>query len=91
MDAVIGMEGNGPSAGRPKQIGVLLAATDGIALDVVACRIVGLDPAGVPTLQQAAARGWWSGRAEDVRTTGEPLDAVRVYDFVPPAPTATRT
>jgi uncharacterized protein (DUF362 family) len=50
MDAIWAMEGDGPSAGTPKQLNVLGFSTDPIALDAVMCRIISLDPYCVPTL-----------------------------------------
>lgn len=41
MDAVVGMEGNGPSGGDIKQRGLLLASRDGVALDAAACELIG--------------------------------------------------
>ncbi len=84
MDAIVGMEGNGPGGGPPKKIGAILASQDGVVLDVVAARIVGLDPLAVPTLKQAGERGWWSGRAEDIETLGATIQEVFVADFVKP-------
>ena len=86
MDGVVGMEGDGPSAGRPRTVGVVLAGRDGIAIDVIATQIAGISPASVPTLQRAAARGLWSGRPEDVPTLATPLSEVILTDFVPPRP-----
>ncbi len=50
LDAVIGMEGNGPSAGDPRPLGLLMASADAHALDAVLARIWGLDPHQVFTL-----------------------------------------
>jgi NAD-dependent dihydropyrimidine dehydrogenase PreA subunit len=41
MDGIIGMEGNGPSQGKPKKVGVMLVSDDGVALDTVATYITG--------------------------------------------------
>ena len=57
VDAVIGMEGNGPTAGVPRAVGVLLASPSPYALDAVAAALMGLDAGRVPTVQAAAARG----------------------------------
>ncbi|PIY60315.1 hypothetical protein COY95_02410, partial [Candidatus Woesearchaeota archaeon CG_4_10_14_0_8_um_filter_47_5] len=57
MDAVIGMEGNGPSAGRPKKVGYILASTDAVALDIVAQNIVGYSYTAIPTTRLAVERG----------------------------------
>lgn len=52
MDGVVGMEGEGPTAGIPRKIGVLLASTSPYAIDVVACKLINLDPLKVPTIQR---------------------------------------
>jgi uncharacterized protein (DUF362 family)/NAD-dependent dihydropyrimidine dehydrogenase PreA subunit len=54
LDAVVGMEGNGPSGGTARPLGFLAASTDAHALDAVLARVFGLDPEQVFTL--AAAR-----------------------------------
>ncbi len=57
MDAVVAMEGEGPNAGRPKQLGIILASSDPVALDAVACAIVGIDPLSIDTTRLAAEQG----------------------------------
>lgn len=57
MDGVIAMEGNGPQSGTPKQMGVILASTDAVALDTVFASLVYLDPTLVPTNVIGGARG----------------------------------
>ena len=56
-DAVVGMEGNGPTQGTPRPIGCLLASRSGHALDLAAAELIGLTPEQVPTLKAAIARG----------------------------------
>ena len=56
-DAVVGMEGNGPTAGTPRQIGCLLASPDPHKLDMVCAKIIGLSTDDVPTLGAARERG----------------------------------
>ena len=41
-DAVVGMEGNGPTAGKPRPLGAILAGTDPSKLDLVCARVIGL-------------------------------------------------
>ncbi|HEY3378792.1 MAG TPA: DUF362 domain-containing protein [Armatimonadota bacterium] len=81
MDAVVGMEGNGPTHGAPKQIGLLLASTSCTALDYVMCEIIGLPPMRVPTVRAARERGGGPGTLEEITVHGEPLDHVRLPDF----------
>ena len=56
-DAVVGMEGNGPTQGTPRAIGCLLASKSGHALDLAAAHLIGLDADKVPTLAAAVRRG----------------------------------
>ncbi len=49
MDGIIGMEGNGPSHGKPVNSGVILASQDCISLDIVAADLIGFNPFIIPT------------------------------------------
>lgn len=70
MDAVIGLDGDGPAAtGEPKFTGVILAAENACALDIAACRIMGFDPYRVPALREAIERGLAS--PEKITTPGK--------------------
>lgn len=56
VDAVMGMEGNGPTAGTPRYIGAIAASESPHALDLVCAKIIGISPLNVPTLQAAIKR-----------------------------------
>lgn len=81
MDAIVGMDGNGPGAGDPFPIGAVLAAPDPVALDVAALSLVCQEPASVPTVAAAVRRGWTSGRVEDLVLLGDDLARLRVGGF----------
>jgi uncharacterized protein (DUF362 family)/Pyruvate/2-oxoacid:ferredoxin oxidoreductase delta subunit len=76
LDAVIGMEGNGPGSGTPRRLGCLAAAANGHALDATLCRIVDVDPANVRTLAAAAELGLCP-RPEDVEVVGPAPESLR--------------
>lgn len=42
LDGITGMEGEGPSKGKPVDLGILAASSDAVALDIAATRMVGL-------------------------------------------------
>lgn len=69
-DAVIGMEGNGPTAGTPRRLGCLLASRSPHTLDLVAAKIIGLDISDVPTLDAALRRGLIPQSVNEVRMHG---------------------
>ena len=81
MDAVVGMEGNGPHNGSPRQIGLLLASTSPLALDVVATEIIGMKREQNPLLTEAAKRGWTPTRLEEIELIGIKKAALRVPGF----------
>jgi uncharacterized protein (DUF362 family)/Pyruvate/2-oxoacid:ferredoxin oxidoreductase delta subunit len=74
IDAVVGMEGNGPSGGTPKHVGALIASTSPHHADLVGAALMGLESSEVLTLQCAIERGLCSGSAPDVKSC---LDIVR--------------
>jgi uncharacterized protein (DUF362 family)/ferredoxin len=83
MDAVVAMEGNGPSGGDPRQVGTVLVSADAVAMDVAAAALVGFDPLEVSTTAAAVDRGLTTGRVEDLALVGDPLEELRVVGFRP--------
>lgn len=79
MDAVMGMEGNGPRNGNSKKIGLLLFSDDPTALDVVMARLANLDPLLVPTI--AVAERFQPGRLNQIELLGEPIENHIMPDF----------
>lgn len=57
LDAVEGMEGEGPSGGKPRLIGALLGGENPHAVDVAGARLIGLEPGQVTTLEAAKRHG----------------------------------
>lgn len=57
LDAIIGHEGNGPSNGEPKELGILAAADQVFALDRTVIDILQVDPTWVPTIMAAQRLG----------------------------------
>jgi uncharacterized protein (DUF362 family) len=55
LDGIIGHEGNGPSGGEPRDLGVLAASANVFALDRALVEILKVDPRLIPT-QRAANR-----------------------------------
>jgi len=81
MDAVVAMEGNGPSGGEPRPANTLIVGADALAVDAVAAALVGLDPTDVATTAAAVRRGLTTGRLEDLELLGDALETLRVKGF----------
>ena len=84
MDAVEGMEGEGPRHGGRRHVGLILAARDPVALDAVASRIMGFDPMEIFTTAEATRRGLGNGRLEEIEVLGQRVGDVAV-DFKKPS------
>lgn len=85
LDAVIAMDGNGPSRGRVRPVGAIIASEDPIALDVVALRLVGADPMRVPYLRAARDLGVGRTQLEDIEVVGGSLEDFSIDDFRMPS------
>lgn len=81
--AVVGMEGNGPTAGTPRQIGAIIASKSTYYADVVGAELIGMNIDGLPTLQAAYERGFAPASSKNLRVYGD-IRALTVDDFKAP-------
>lgn len=58
VDGIIGHEGNGPSGGEPRELGVLAASPNVFAVDRAMVEVLGVDPLTVPTVAQSLRVGY---------------------------------
>ena len=69
LDAVDGMEGDGPNAGTPKHMGLTFASRDAFTQDWIASGLMGIEPESVPLLKAAKERGL--ARPDEVELVGD--------------------
>jgi len=81
VDGILAMEGEGPASGSPRQVGLVLASADAVAVDSVICRLIGLDPFSVPSVKFAAELSLGEADLKNIKILGEDLAKVRVEDF----------
>ena len=79
VDGTTGMEGLGPSAGQAKKLNLVVAGIDPLAVDAVACSLMGLNAEDVPHLRICAERGY--GVIDISRIQVNPA---RWHDFISP-------
>jgi uncharacterized protein (DUF362 family)/Pyruvate/2-oxoacid:ferredoxin oxidoreductase delta subunit len=84
MDAVVGMEGYGPTNGNPKPVNLIISSANPYALDVVASNIIGLQPGQVPSIRKSIERGLCAGGLGDIEISGESPENVGIFDFKTP-------
>jgi len=73
MDGRIGLESDGPIAGLPKKLGLLLTSTNCVAADSTACRIMGFDPSEIKHIAHAHGRGLGPLSLDQINYTGPPI------------------
>jgi len=78
MDAVLGMQGNGPASTELRWIGRVLASDDAVALDAVMARMMGIDPEQLRFLTRAGELGLGDFSEESIRLEG---DFFQIADF----------
>lgn len=80
IDAVVGMEGNGPTAGKPRKVGCLIASDSVYHADVAAADIIGLDSHTLPLLAAAVERGLAPEKVSELSLIGDTAP-LRIKDF----------
>lgn len=78
VDAIDGMDGNGPTAGDVKHMGIILAGTSPYETDYICSKLIGLDIKDVDTLAVSKKRNLWS---EDAIELNDNIDKYLVKDF----------
>lgn len=89
LDAVTAMEGNGPGSGDPRNMGLIIAGEDTVAIDAVSAVIVGLTPMQMPVIRAAKLSGIGEPRIDQIRILGEDINNIMVKDFCIPPLTST--
>lgn len=89
VDGIDAMEGDGPTGGMPRHVGITAAARgeNFYALDLVMAHLIGLTPKEVPMLAEAVKRGLCPGNWQAVEILGDAdaADRLAVPDFALPA------
>ena len=78
VDALVCIEGDGPNfpPGKPRALGLVLAGEDGVAVDAVCAKLIGLDPLEVKHLRLAHDRGIGIADLGQIEVVGERLEDV---------------
>ena len=71
VDGVQAMEGNGPSGGTLRELGMLAASDNLYDLDFFLCYVIGADPREICMVKSAMDRGLCCGRMEELTLLGE--------------------
>jgi uncharacterized protein (DUF362 family) len=83
VDGIVGMEGDGPIMGAPRDVGVVVMGRDPVAVDATCARLIGINPWQVAYLREAAA---FLGNVDHRRVpqVAEPISRFQVaFELIP--------
>jgi uncharacterized protein (DUF362 family) len=82
VDGTVGMEGLGPSAGKPKPFGAIVVSADAYAADAVACRLMSREATDIAHLRLGAERGYGTIEPAQIQVFPEGWQELAI-DFEP--------
>ena len=84
VDAVVGMEGNGPTGGTPREIGALLASDNPFVLDMMCAYMINVPYTDVPVCVHAVERGLSPKSIDEINIIGDDISKFVITDFKAP-------
>ncbi len=79
MDAVVAMEGQGPAAGTPRKLGLLIAGRSALAVDTVAVHIIGMKDTWALTILAAKRQGMAEADIKNISVIGEDIPRIKSF------------
>ncbi len=80
-DGIIAMEGEGPSGGRPRNLGVVVIGCDAVSVDAVLAHIANIPVKEITTIVEANRLGLGESDISNIEVLGEDLKEIAVKDF----------
>ncbi len=80
-DAIVGMDGSGPSGGDPAPLGFIAASKDGVALDAAMCELLNIDIKLVPYFEGLKRRGVGDCDIRNIEMVGDLADSFALSRF----------
>jgi uncharacterized protein (DUF362 family)/ferredoxin len=87
VDGIVGMEGDGPAAGEPKSLNVVLAGDDAVAVDACIARIMGLQPLDILLTRTVYEMGLGEADLARIELVGDDINSFIAPDFRMPSTT----
>jgi uncharacterized protein (DUF362 family) len=84
VDAIVGMEGDGPLNGTARHVGALVMGHDLVAVDATCCRLMRLEADLIPYLILGARKKLGRLRIEEIPQLGEAIESLaQAFETVP--------
>jgi hypothetical protein len=79
IDGIIAMEGQGPHAGDPVEMNLILAGVDTVAVDAVTSWLMGFETEEIPAIRMAYTEGLGERRMDHIDVVGEDPAPLRKF------------
>jgi uncharacterized protein (DUF362 family) len=83
IDGSMAMEGDGPTMGSLVKMDLIIAGSNPLATDIVAAKVMGFEPAEIPTFIWASRLGMYPARISEIEVRGEKVENVK-RNFIKP-------
>jgi uncharacterized protein (DUF362 family) len=77
LDGIVGMQGLGPRCGTSVSMDVIMASSDVVSLDAVACEVMGITSWSIESTRIAHTQGIGNGRIADIEVKGDTIASVK--------------
>ncbi|MFW3146038.1 MAG: DUF362 domain-containing protein [Thermoplasmatota archaeon] len=84
VDGIVGLEGDGPIAGIPKKMDMVMGGTNLVATDAAMCAVMGFDPLQSGLIKNVYERGMGPVELDKIEFTGTPWKEVKKQYIGPP-------
>lgn len=81
IDGILGMEGNGPAAGEPRELKTILMGTDAIAVDVVMASLMGINLKNDPLFKAFKRFGIEVPELSEIEILGDSFESLTPENF----------
>lgn len=81
LDAIVAMEGDGPSSGTLRNVGIVMASADAVAMDACVAKLVGLEPLDILVTKEAYSMGLGEADLSKIEITGDDIKTFDVSNF----------
>lgn len=87
LDGIVGMEGDGPASGNLRNMNLIMAGRDAVAIDSCIARIIGLEARDIPVTREAFKMGLGEMEASRIELAGDDINGFIKGDFKLPQTT----
>lgn len=81
VDGIVGMEGDGPMSGDPRNADVIIMGDNTMAVDYVAASVMNYQPENIPIFNTAKEYDFGGYQKEMINVLGEDLESCIIKDF----------